>query len=329
MVLFAAPRLRIVCPGGYRPQATQPSSEWRAAKTWAADYRPIRSAQPSGQAPTKPDAFDGEHAETEAPSQTRVPPCFLASANVYHVGSGWCLCPCAGLSRWLRSTSKPRHLIPLPRHSWHRCQTLRTAVFRRFGSAPTTSSHSSEDGVMWRRTAGQRKSRQHDDGNRHFRVHGRSSESHCYRMSPNRQLLKQHGARAQIDTPAHVFVGPLSPLPNTLWFPLFAKPPSGYASIGIEPTSQDHRRQPRRTSDFSSSCDCCGTASRPIEVIRTARCASRSGFLPQWTTGQRWLRSHSRASASVAHCRNGCLRLLSRFSAPNSSAFTPWIMRLT
>ena len=143
--------------------------------------------------------------------------------------------------------------------------------FRRFGSAPTTSSHSSEDGVMWRRTAGQRKSRQHDDGNRRFRVHGRSSESHCYRMSPNRQLLKQHGARAQIDTPAHVVVGLLSPLPNTLRFPLFVKPPSGYASIGIEPTSQDHRRQPRWPSGFSSSCDCCGTASHPIEVMRTAR----------------------------------------------------------
>ncbi len=62
--------------------------------------------------------------------------------------------------------------------------------------------------------------------------------SRMYRLGSSRQLLKQTCLSAGVGTPRYVFWDGEGPLHVPLRRPLIVKPPSGYASIGIERTSR-------------------------------------------------------------------------------------------
>jgi D-alanine-D-alanine ligase len=58
------------------------------------------------------------------------------------------------------------------------------------------------------------------------------------RLGSSRRFLKETCVALGIGTPAHAFVEGDSPLPTTLRYPRFVKPPNGYASLGIERASR-------------------------------------------------------------------------------------------
>lgn len=70
------------------------------------------------------------------------------------------------------------------------------------------------------------------------------ADPRCFRLGSSRAYLKATCRALGIATPAHVFLdgpdplGRLAEVTTTLRFPIFVKPPNGYASIGIEPTSR-------------------------------------------------------------------------------------------
>ncbi|HMU41169.1 MAG TPA: D-alanine--D-alanine ligase [Pseudomonadota bacterium] len=75
-----------------------------------------------------------------------------------------------------------------------------------------------------------------------LRVPFTGADSRCYRLSNIRRMLKDACQVAGIETPAHVFLSAdddcVEQLAAKLRLPILVKPPSGYASKGIEPTSR-------------------------------------------------------------------------------------------